>query len=362
MRSRVPLVLMALLVGCEPPAERPKELRVEEKSSPVRRKSSRERIAKLDFSPDGKFLLGSYASEINREVPEEPRSLTLWETETGKALWTKGGKELRIGMFVFAPDGKQVLVKSGDKVEVWAIPSGEVVRTFLEDAREVWNMAFFPDGKRVLMAMTDGRLCLLEFANGKERSILEGSLGLSVCLAVSSSGKLALACSRATAPNDSEVRLWNAETGALIHAFPAKEGWFRLACFGPDDTLAVVNRFPAGANGAELVLVELPICRELRAFAVEAAAVAFSRDGKRLVTAVRDGKLARWDLDSGKNVWEVRMDTEWVSAVAISGDGRLAACAAGEDVDGRRGQIRVTLWDAVNGKRLRALAGPTSDN
>src|SRR5262249_38301300 len=162
----------------------------------------------LEFSPDGRFLLGRYTFDINQEAPEDPRSLALWETETGKGLWTKGGKGLRIGVVAFAPDGRQVLVQSGDKVEVWAVPSGEVVRTFLGNGREVWNMAFAPDGKKVLVAMMDGRLRLLEFPGGKELSVLEGPKGGCVRLTFSGNGKLVLACSTPNIEDEGTVWLW----------------------------------------------------------------------------------------------------------------------------------------------------------
>jgi WD40 repeat protein len=75
-------------------------------------------------------------------------------------------------------------------------------------------------------------------------------------------------------------------------------------------------------------------------------ALAFSSDNRTLTSVSRDGVVAQWDSDSGKNIGTVNLEAKnpWV---AISPDGmRIATCSSG-------GTIK--LWDAVYGQELCTL-------
>lgn len=70
-------------------------------------------------------------------------------------------------------------------------------------------------------------------------------------------------------------------------------------------------------------------------------AVAFTPDGKTLVTAGRDGFVKLWDAASGRHLRTLERHYSWIEALAVSPDGRTIA-SAGQD-----GFIR--LWDAASG-------------
>jgi WD40 repeat protein len=79
--------------------------------------------------------------------------------------------------------------------------------------------------------------------------------------------------------------------------------------------------------------------------------LAFSPDGKTVVSGSLDHSIKLWDVASGRLVRTLQGHAKGVGAVAVSPDGALLA-SGGED--------GVNLWDLANGQLLRAM-GPDDD-
>ncbi len=69
--------------------------------------------------------------------------------------------------------------------------------------------------------------------------------------------------------------------------------------------------------------------------------VAFTPDGKTLVTGGRDGLVKLWDVAAGRRLHTLKRHPSWVETLAVSADGRMVASAGQDSV--------IRLWNAATG-------------
>ena len=139
----------------------------------------------------------------------------------------------------------------------------------------------------------------------------------------------------ASAGFQGDVRVWDVPPGA--EARPA----FAALPFPP---LA-----PALANVAAALLA--PPSRTLPGHAGRASSVAFSPDGRRLVSAGVDGVFHVWDTTNWEKVASPRCHGGHVHRVVFSLDGKYLA-SGGSDATLR-------VWEAATGRPLLAFRGHT---
>ena len=83
--------------------------------------------------------------------------------------------------------------------------------------------------------------------------------------------------------------------------------------------------------------------------------MAFSPDGRRLVSGFHDGTVRLWDVATQTEVATLEGHTGWVASVSFSPDGALLASAGGWD------DPTVILWDAATQAQVATLRGHTSE-
>ena len=92
-----------------------------------------------------------------------------------------------------------------------------------------------------------------------------------------------------------------------------------------------------------------PLLRTLAGHADWVTAVAVTPDGRHAVSASWDRTLKVWDLASGAELRTLAGHADWVMAVAVTPDGRHAVSASEDRT--------LKVWDLASGAELRTLAG-----
>jgi WD40 repeat protein/tRNA A-37 threonylcarbamoyl transferase component Bud32 len=265
----------------------------------------------------------------------------------------------------FSPDGKQALSCSWDRfLRLWDVEMGKELRRF-EHPEEVWGVAFSPDGRTALAAggglWKDGQLTvgdpsirLWDLATGQEIRRFPGhARGRTWSVAFSPDGKRAL-----SGGDDGTLRLWDVETGAPLRVFEGHESGVKRVAFSPDGRQAV-----SGSWDATVRLWDVESGKELHRLEGHTEmveCVAFSPDGRQVLSCAEDRTMRLWDATTGRLLRTFDHPTG-VLGVAFTPDGRRALSGSGCRPPGPAGcDYRVRLWDLAGGQEVARFEGHTS--
>jgi WD40 repeat protein len=149
-----------------------------------------------------------------------------------------------------------------------------------------------------------------------------------------------------------EVKLWNTNSGELLHTFDGADEFGSGLAFSPDgNTLA--GAFTTQvilwdiASGERITTLSGQLFDDAVGYNVGVGKISFSQDGEYLATANMDGLPAVWNLRTSNKVLSLETGMLPSKAIVYSPDGRLLATAGDEGI--------VQVWDAKQGMELFVL-------
>ncbi|WP_247370461.1 caspase family protein [Bradyrhizobium sp. CW10] len=295
-------------------------------------------VGSVVFSPEGARVLSGSTDGTAK----------LWDVATGDHLGTfpgGGGGSMEVAPLAFSADGKQIAT-GADGLRLWDVATGQVLRK-IETQFFPYALAFSPDGSRLLSGNYGTRAQLWDVASGKLIRSFEGhesSVG-SVIWAVAFSPDDTRVLSGSS--RDGTARLWNASTGELLRTFGGHANGVRSVAFSPDGKRIVTG---TGSGTARLWSAETgQLLHSFKGYSDWISSVTFSPDGERILLGSLDRTTPEvWDTTSGQLLQTFGRARARGRSVAFSPNGAYAL--AGVDSS-------LQLWDATTGRLLRKFEG-----
>jgi WD40 repeat protein/tRNA A-37 threonylcarbamoyl transferase component Bud32 len=338
----------------------------------------------LAFTPDGRTLIGAGMAE----------RLVFWDLANPGPPAFAGEGMVRDSChpLVVSPDGKLLAVGAGAFVRLVDTATGRLRRQLeVRDSSYPTFLAFSPDGRWLLSASTDGRVCRWDLDGYTVTAPPGQPIGSIRGLAFTPDGKTLLTGSDdpvaiAAVPwwsggsvvsrgfvkgNTAEaVRLWDTATGRQRGTL-ALPDWVQLSCLAlaPDGRTAaggctggVVRVWDLAAGQGRLTLFtdpadcsrwqqnEMlfnPLVPSMVDFKTGVQALAFAPDGCLLATA-NGGTVALWDPRNGQEVRRLCQGPADTTCLAFAPDGATLALNRGAGVE---------LWEVAGGRLRTTLDG-----
>jgi WD40 repeat protein/predicted Ser/Thr protein kinase len=276
----------------------------------------------VSFSPDGNRVLSG---------SRKPGGLIrVWDRWTGEELMTLRGSEGdTVARAEFSPDGSRILMSQIGKCVIWNANTGKKLMDLYTDKGYVLA-AFSPDG-RYLASWTadwsgeehDYTVKLRNAETGEELMTLDGHEAEVQDIEFSPDGKVLV-----SGDIDGTINEWDVKTGEKLLSWEHTGGILAVA-FSPDGSCLATTGTAVDttvkvwdtATGAKVMT--------LQGHDASIWSVAFSPNGKRIVSASRDRTVKIWDMASKAELLTIRepsaKDGWTIPIVRFSPDGKTIA-------------------------------------
>ena len=269
----------------------------------------------LAFSPNGKMLASGSTD----------KTVQLWNTDTGEPIATLSRKPIRglrtghlngINALAFSPDGSTLASASTDgTIRFWNIKTGDALAPHITGHTEwVKGVAFSKDSSTLASVAFNGAINFWDVKTSQitDRQIaghrdwlatLAFSLDGTKLASVGAESNMVVGFGRVVKP-DSLIRLTDVSTGREMATLKDKHGVSNLVfsphgkmvAFGNHDEIRlwntetgiVLNMSPSDPKNNFPERLE-----------PEISALAFSPDGKKLVSGTMGGNIQMWDTETG---------------------------------------------------------------
>ncbi len=366
-------------------------------------------VSCLAFSPDGKLLASGAAPNEKWDVLNPVK---LWNVQTGKqarqfdgpvadvtgVAFGMEGRQLFLAGALFEPyvfdiaTGKRLLSPVGRTITNLAVSrnghflafeqtccihvfdsrGGKKLSQITSEKIRRGPMAFTPDGKSLITSAAGGEaIRIWDVATGKERRLLPGHHHSVLAIMFSPDGKTI-----ASGGEDGSVRLWEPQTGRELKVLMRDPLYVpRRVAYSPDgkklvtvEQVSQAKRCELAAGNIDIVPVEENRCRlwdittarELHLlgkfhFLDGYPSVAFTRDSGRVLTLDLDA-IRIWDVANRIEQLPLRKRGGTFHRLAVAPDEQLVAVAGYLENEQRAAKVMpILLLDAKNGKMIHAF-------
>jgi WD40 repeat protein len=345
-------------------------------------------ISIVAFSADSRWLASGSSD----------KTVKIWAVATGREVATLSDHTDKISSVAFSADGQWLATAGFDaRIKLWKVGVWHEPKFQMSVAYKVIALAFKSDSRTLVSADIHKQIKLHDVLTGKPLGTINNAgnddVHEVIALAISrdcrvfaasvgdktielrdvatggevhslkthSYGVFATAFSAvgrwlATGGQENTIKLWEAATGRELRTLDPKGGYVNSLSFSPDEKLLA-----SGDLSGKITVWDVANGQLVRSFqghfvlkggatrSASVNAVAFSPDGKWIVSGGSDYSVKLWDLATWSEAQPAKKHAAEVNAVAFSSDGKLIASGSADET--------IRIWEATTGRELRTLSG-----
>lgn len=238
---------------------------------------------------------------------------------------------------LYSPDGRWLSWATGDSKPgsksgtVWISPADQPTekRLLAQDLPSVESLAFTSDGRRLAAGDLDGTVRLWDTEVGELKATWSDHPASVLSVTFSPDNqRLAAGTGRwSDLQKASEIRIWNVETGTLLHKIPTREA-ANFISFVPDGSRLALSDWYRGTLLFQIKDRTKDVL--LRGHDGRCRSHVVLDDGNRLATVGEDSLIALWELSSRTKTATLAGHTAPLWQISATADSRLIATASSD--------------------------------
>jgi WD40 repeat protein len=314
---------------------------------------SKSRISRVAWSPDGDSIV---TGDLDGGV-------YLWDAHSGNFqmeleghrcdIDEQGQNACAIWQLEFSKDSRYLATLGRDKtVRLWDVWSREALTVLRQDGAIISSVDFSDDADRVVTGAWDGTARLWAVSSGPAKAVMGRRAKWMTEVAYSPDGKtLAIGTG-----NEGILELHSVEDGSWIDTLPFHINELTRLAFSKDGKRLLSASYDYGVAIWKLDARETedvpPYAQAVIWHDAEVLWADFSPDDKLIASSAMDGSVKISDAETGALVHDLSGHTQRVNSVRWSPDGTKLVTASDDNL--------AIIWDVASGKALFTLKQHTS--
>ena len=273
------------------------------------------------YSPNGAFILTSSSD----------RTIKLWDSFSGKELYTFVGHNSWVESADFNKDGNQIFSRAKDRtVKCWNLETGIVNATFREKGFTLGDPGY-NSLKNLVFTFNDKNVLTIFNANDKKAiRVIKRKSGYFKSASFSPDAQFI-----STLSNAMDMSFWNLKTGNLTFKFKIKGEGANSFCFHPENSKVIIIDSTNSLLTIDLLSGKKNI--RFQKFEDSITYLSYSPQGEQVITAHEGGVVKLWNPESGQLLHRLDSHTDFISLVKINREHTLALLNTSDET--------VQLWD-----------------